>query len=148
MRALSLTQPWATLVAIGAKSIETRSWHTMHRGPIAIHAAKKFPNDARCICPRPPFAAALGDEVLYTGMVLAIANLVECFRFDERTERLIRRRSALGNLPAFEAEFGDFAPGRHGFVLRDVRRLETPIPYKGALGLWTLPDDLLAGVAA
>ena len=39
MKAITLTQPWATLVAIGAKRIETRSWATSYRGPLAIHAA-------------------------------------------------------------------------------------------------------------
>jgi hypothetical protein len=43
MKALTLTQPWATLVAIGAKTIETRSWPTSYRGPLAIHAAKGYP---------------------------------------------------------------------------------------------------------
>ena len=38
MKALTLYQPWATLVAIGAKKIETRSWPTKYRGTIAIHA--------------------------------------------------------------------------------------------------------------
>src|ERR1051325_5993743 len=40
MKALTLTQPWATLIAIGAKRIETRSWSTDYHGQIAIHAAK------------------------------------------------------------------------------------------------------------
>ncbi len=40
MKALTLTQPWASLVAVGAKRIETRSWETNYRGTIAIHAAK------------------------------------------------------------------------------------------------------------
>ena len=40
MKVLTLTQPWATLVAIGAKHIETRSWATSYRGPLAIHAGK------------------------------------------------------------------------------------------------------------
>ncbi len=39
MKALTVWQPWATLVAIGAKRIETRSWSTSYRGPLAIHAA-------------------------------------------------------------------------------------------------------------
>ena len=42
MKALTLTQPWATLIAVGAKRIETRSWGTSYRGRIAIHAAKGF----------------------------------------------------------------------------------------------------------
>jgi activating signal cointegrator 1 len=41
MKALTLWQPWASLVAFGVKTIETRSWSTKYRGPLAIHAAKK-----------------------------------------------------------------------------------------------------------
>ena len=40
MKALPVTQPYATLVALGAKHIETRSWSTRYRGPLAIHAGK------------------------------------------------------------------------------------------------------------
>ena len=47
MKALTLTQPWASLVASGYKCVETRSWHTQYRGPLAIHAAKGFPASAR-----------------------------------------------------------------------------------------------------
>ncbi len=43
IRGLTLTKPWATLVALGHKRIETRSWSTVYRGPIAIHAAKGLP---------------------------------------------------------------------------------------------------------
>src|SRR6202030_2406661 len=50
MKALTLTQPWATLVAIGAKRIETRSWPTLYRGPLAIYAAKRFPKWAQDTC--------------------------------------------------------------------------------------------------
>lgn len=39
MKALTLHEPWATLVALGVKTIETRSWSTAYRGPLAIHAA-------------------------------------------------------------------------------------------------------------
>jgi hypothetical protein len=38
MKALSLTQPWASLVVAGAKKLETRSWPTYYRGPLLIHA--------------------------------------------------------------------------------------------------------------
>lgn len=38
---ISLWQPWASLIAIGAKQIETRHWATRYRGPLAIHAAKR-----------------------------------------------------------------------------------------------------------
>jgi hypothetical protein len=41
VKALTLWQPWASLVALGVKSIETRSWSTSYRGPLAIHASKR-----------------------------------------------------------------------------------------------------------
>ena len=47
IKGLTLTQPWATLVASGAKKIETRSWNTKHRGWLAIHTARLFPRECR-----------------------------------------------------------------------------------------------------
>ncbi len=43
MKAIALTQPWATLVVARFKLIETRSWHPIHTGPLAIHVSKGFP---------------------------------------------------------------------------------------------------------
>ncbi len=59
VRCISLTQPWASLIAIGVKSTETRSWRTWYRGPLLIHAAKGFPRWARDLCNREPFATVL-----------------------------------------------------------------------------------------
>jgi hypothetical protein len=42
-RCLSLYQPWASLVALNIKTIETRSWATKYRGRLAVHAAKRVP---------------------------------------------------------------------------------------------------------
>lgn len=47
MKALTLHQPWASLIAVGAKKIETRSWSTSYRGPLAIHAAASVPTSVR-----------------------------------------------------------------------------------------------------
>ncbi|HEY2510270.1 MAG TPA: ASCH domain-containing protein [Polyangiaceae bacterium] len=38
MRALTIRQPWATLIARGEKTVELRSWSTPHRGPLLVHA--------------------------------------------------------------------------------------------------------------
>ncbi len=46
MKALTVMQPWATLVALGAKRIETRSWSTSYRGPLAIHASGRISREA------------------------------------------------------------------------------------------------------
>lgn len=55
MKALSLWQPWATLMAYGLKRVETRSWAIRHRGPLLIHAAKKWTPDLGEIAADPLF---------------------------------------------------------------------------------------------
>jgi hypothetical protein len=42
VKALTVWQPWASAIAEGIKTIETRSWSTRHRGPLAIHAGSKM----------------------------------------------------------------------------------------------------------
>jgi hypothetical protein len=59
MRCISLKQPWANMIADGEKTIETRTWWTKYRGPIAI-ASSKMPN------------------IHPAGCVVAIAVLVDC----------------------------------------------------------------------
>jgi hypothetical protein len=152
-RALTLTQPWASLIAVGAKGLETRGWRTAHRGLLAIHAAKGFPADARSLCLpasgplRSPFRAALQaagynppvwDGRRYTtgdlplGAVVATAELVVVMR---TTDPRLRAK-----LSEQERAFGDFSPGRYAWVLGNVRPLPEPIPAKGALGLWQWHD--------
>lgn len=61
MKLLSLWEPWATLMAIGAKRIETRSWDTSYRGWLAIQAAKHFTAEEDTLCWQPPFREALQE---------------------------------------------------------------------------------------
>lgn len=167
MKGLSLTQPWATLVAIGAKRIETRSWPAAYTGPIAIHAARRFPNDCIELMATEPFRSVLtaagycadsrlnhrhpnqlltaGEgRSLPLGAIVAVGELVTCLRFKDISARWVRACSRVGVLPLYEGDFGDFAPGRHGFLLAGVRSLPQPIPCRGALGLWDVPADVRA----
>lgn len=41
MKTLSVKQPWASMIARGEKTIETRTWRTFYRGPLLIVASKK-----------------------------------------------------------------------------------------------------------
>jgi hypothetical protein len=148
LRCLSLTQPYATLVALTEKLTETRSWGTKHRGTVAIHAAKGFPEHERWLTTRWPFAVALGTTPLVMGVIVAVVSLADCYRFDDRTAGVIEAQSRLGQQPRFERFFGNYAAGRYGFVLANVRPLATPVPARGMLGLWTAPADVAAAVRA
>ena len=138
MKALSLTQPWATLVALGIKKIETRSWQTSHRGPLAIHASKGLPEYARKFL-RTDFIAAMVDaEYCYPlGYILATVNLVDCLPMKSS----VRSRGIFDDYPELELDrrelaLGDFSEGRFAWVFEDMVLLPEPIPAKGALGLW------------
>lgn len=150
MKALSLTQPWAQLVAIGAKMIETRSWSTGYRWLVAIHASKGFPRTAKELAVGEPFIRQLREnraghffawdvvESLPRGAIVAVVNLWDCRNIGPD------RRS----VPTDERElaFGDFSPGRWMWFLGHIRRLSEPIPCKGALGLWTVPAEIEARI--
>jgi len=136
MKFLTLHQPWASLVAIGAKRIETRSWPTSYRGRLGICAAAAFPQRARTLCWQPDFAAALihggyGDiRQLPLGKVLAVVDLVHCVPV-----------SAVMLLTIGDDQpFGDFTFGQYAWMLENVGRLRRPIPCKGTHRLWSEPD--------
>jgi len=136
VKAITLTQPWATLVAIGAKRIETRSWRTHYRGPLAIHAAKALPPEWRISAWDRRFAELLESlcgldqygapdlAQLPAGMVLATATLAQCTPTDTL------------HPSGQEHAFGDFTPGRWGWLLENAQPLPTPITATGHLGLW------------
>lgn len=133
MKALSLWQPWASLIAIGAKRYETRSWGTRYRGPLLICAAKTW--NADCKFARrhiPEIAKALRDVQLPFGVAVCIVDLVGCFGMDEFLPVEIQL-DIEGQRP-----FGDFSPGRFAWKLENVRKVP-PFEVKGKQGLFEVP---------
>lgn len=140
MKAISLWQPWATLVALNGKRFETRSWPTTYTGPLAIHASKNTaaldaifgdatPPEFRAI-KRLMASVGLGcREPFPLGAVVCTVDLVGCWRTDFMG----------GDELVTDAEkiVGDWSPGRFAWVLTQVKRLEPPIPAAGRQGLWT-----------
>lgn len=133
MKALTLTQPWASLVALGEKRIETRSWSTKYVGPLAIHAAKGYPGWAKQLENEEPFRTSLrvpcGNycyPALVRGNVLCTVHLAACSRVED----------VRGKLSEKELVFGDYSDGRFAWFLTLICRPGKPIPAIGHLGLW------------
>jgi activating signal cointegrator 1 len=156
MKCLTVTQPWATLTAIGAKQIETRSWSVPYRGPLAIHAAKAFPKTAKGICMERVFGETLFStgylngvyewiKPLPLGCVIATCDLIAVDQFgpwvDERKPMMWRKGKYFYELTDQERAFGDFFVGRYGWFLANVKPLPEPIPAKGMLGLWNWEQE-------
>lgn len=129
MLALSIRQPWATLIMRGVKDIENRNWRTPVRGRVLVHAAKG--------CTRQEFedaldfaSYALGQEVIGTlekmprGGIIGSVEIVDCVsKSDSR-----------------------WFVGEYGFVLRDPKPIKM-IPYRGQLGFFDVPNSILDSYA-
>jgi hypothetical protein len=141
VRCISLWQPWATLIAIGAKRIETRSWPANYVGPLAIHAAQKWTRELRELCDREPFRSAFREvdvhpDLLPRGCVVATCRLASC-AYVGNANLLTTAGGEVLPLPADpERSFGDYTPGRYAWLLSDVVKLEQPVPEKGRQGFW------------
>jgi hypothetical protein len=150
MKTLSLLQPWASLVALGAKQFETRSWATSYRGDLAIHASKskksidfiyKIPGmfDALSSIPR---------DLLPFGKIIAVVRLVTCVKIPTPDQVVcgfyMKQNGLIENYQVppggSEKEFGDYTPGRYAWIFSNIRQIE-PISAKGSLGLWEWNQD-------
>lgn len=153
MKAISLLQPWASLVAAGHKKIETRSWNTKHRGPLLIHAsAKKF-------IPNPVvYGADFLNEFALSGLkykdfpygaIIGQVNLIDtiCSELVTWTTGLSHSSGQSWRFTEQERAFGDYSPGRWGWLLSDPTIFKTPIPAKGKLGLWEADQWIFYGQA-
>lgn len=149
MKAISLWEPWASLVRCGAKTWETRHWSTRYRGDLLICAAKRgldkrylnhllsrrdFRNALTPLAGRPP-DMELGTWTypgvkisdLHFGMAVAIVELTAC----RPTGNI-----GIGEVAA-ELPFGDFSAGRFGWKFEHLRVIE-PFPVKGRQGIFNV----------
>lgn len=136
MKAISLLQPWASLMVLGLKEIETRSWQRGYRGELAIHASKRIipfdqvfgylSFDQRTFL-MVRFCEKYGDySKLPTGSILAITDLLD----------IVPVERVRDNLSWIEKACGDYSDKRFAWMTKNIKELEVPVPIKGQLGLW------------
>lgn len=126
MKVLTIRQPWAQLIAAGVKDVENRTWRTGVRGRIAIHSSAAPAKGADKEAVWDVLKRVHGGNLVAAGKsfldlayaplgaIIATADLVDCVEESDS--------------PWF------FGP--YGFVLRNVEKLEKPIPAKGKLWFW------------
>jgi hypothetical protein len=129
---LSVRQPWPFAIFHGGKDVENRPRRSHHRGPLLIHAsasitreeAEDFRDFIQHQGIRGPWCAGRNAMDLPTGVILGVVDMVDCV----------------------EASDSRWWMGPYGYVLANPRPFATPIPAKGALGFWRVPERLLATV--
>jgi len=141
MKVLSLLQPWASLVACGAKRYEVRGWQTPHRGPLLIHAS------ARVLTRREKILFGNADyfrdfidvDNLPYGSVIAQVELTAIFRTDLLVAQMDLDRSVNWQQ---ELAFDNYGPKRYAWKLEGARPLRYFLPMKGSLGLWNYDGEI------
>lgn len=169
MKVLSLQQPWASLVVIGAKKIETRSWapnkktilEQIMREGILIHASEKWTRELSNLAEQPPFWEYMKkywpeDEPykpfskLPTGAIIGHVDFLQAGKtenFVSISEDRIKCGWAAEINWEEELQFGDYTPGRKGWLLKNAREFEEPVKCKGALSLWDCPVGVLLQIS-
>ena len=130
MKAISLQQPFASLLTNGAKTVDTRPRSTRYRGPMIIHA-KKSPDPVT----DPYFNSILAShgldcDTLPVERIVGLATLVDCRRVEKE------------NIPCYpQLAFSDFKPGWYIFEFENIIRLKKTFPAEGADLLWEWQDN-------
>lgn len=133
MKALTIHNPYAWLIATGQKRVENRTWYTGYRGPLANHAGQSRASMTSEF-PMP-------TEGKYFGAFLSVCDLVACFHFDD-----IER----GEIPD-EYRWVREHPHTFGpwcFILANNRQLAEPIPKGGKQQLWDVTEPWRSRVYA
>jgi hypothetical protein len=171
VRALSMYQPWASLVALGVKGIETRPWTTKYRGRLLIHAAQRKPSldEMRIVVDNLSAWNAWYGAGLALGAVVASCVLTDCVPmvadYDE-VARAYDGPAALEITPngtlllypewdsalydeqvrnvSDQAPFGDFAPGRFAWLLGDVKPTTERCPRCWGCGYAAGPEEYVS----
>lgn len=132
MKALSIRQPWASLIAEGHKTMELRMWKTDYRGMVAIHASKKFDERAlkRLKIIHAHIKLFTWDKIDYpAGQIIAVGRLREIVTFKN-----LEHYGYYNPEHLCPPEYFGVVP--YGWRFEMVEKLDTPIPCRGQLGLW------------
>lgn len=147
MKAISIQQPYAHLIMLPdddarAKRIENRTWHCGYVGPLLIHAGKgrKFLTLSRDKQRDECYDLPLSEMAF--GAIVGICQMRGCVKIHFEANRIVTEDWARRRWPWIDQH--EHAEGPFGFVLAECRRFETPIPYKGCLGIFDVPQEIVA----
>jgi hypothetical protein len=133
MYVLSGKQPWFWAIVTGHKRIENRKWRPWERvrgKQVALHASKTWDPVGERMCCEVMDLSVLPAAARITGAIVGVATV---------EDTIVTTTPEAENV---EPGQGFWFMGPYGWVLSNVHALETPIPCRGSLALWPLPDLL------
>jgi hypothetical protein len=127
MKCLSLKQPYSFLLSSGEKTIELRKWNTKFRGEFLIHSSKQTDVEN---CRR----LRIDDSNLITGAIIGSAFLYDVKKYSNN-EDFIKDKNR-----HFAADAKYLEGYRYGFLVKNAKKLNQPIPYSGKLGFFEVNE--------
>lgn len=124
MKAITIKQPFASLIAAGLKEYEFRTWKTKYRGEILIHAGKGVDKKAM------KKFEHLNSEYP-SGCIIAKVTLADCIKVDDELRKKLSERNA----EIYSSIIKHTEWEGYGFKLENIVKTE-PIPAKGKLSIW------------
>jgi len=124
MKAITIKQPFASMIAAGIKEYEFRTWKTKYRGALLIHAGKGVDKKAM---------KKFEDYGLEypSGCIIARVNLTDCINVDDEFREVLHKKNpSVYSSIVKHTEWEGYA-----FKLEDVEKIE-PIPVNGKLSIW------------
>ena len=142
MKAISLLQPWASLAVMGIKSIETRNWNTKFRGRILIHASKG--KSGKIFAEQDLFKRHIPDfKLIPYGAIIGSVDILNVIHI----ENLFMKDELINKLSLENKAFGDYGVGRYAWILESPIVFDMPIAFKGMMGIWDFPDEILKNLS-
>lgn len=126
MKAISIHQPWAWAIMAGHKTIENRTWETSHRGTLLIHTSKTRSSYDREMA---TWLARFGIDLppwddMPKGLLVGSVDLIDCVR-------------------VADVASSPWVQGPICWLIKNPVVFTQPIPYRGKLGMFDVPDDLV-----
>lgn len=119
MKAITIKQPWASLIVGGYKKYEFRTWKTNYRGKIFIHAGMGIEKNIN------EFKNYNLEYI--NGAIIGEAEIVDCILVDEKVNNeLMNTDSVLYNNKI----------GLYAWKLENIKKYKKPIYCKGKLSFW------------
>ena len=130
MKVITIKQPFASLIAVGIKEYEFRTWKTKYRGEILIHAGKGIDKKAM------KKFECYGLEYP-SGAIIAKVNLTDCVTVDDKFRKILKGKNEI----VYSSIIKHTEWNGYGFQLEGVTKID-PIPAKGKLSIWEYDLEL------
>lgn len=129
MKAITIKQPFASLIIEGYKEYEFRTWRTKFRGDILIHAGKGVDKKAM-----EKYKHLVSD--CPSGCMLGIVTITDCIKIDDEAREMLKDIIVYDNV-VNNKDWDGF-----GFKIESIRKVENT-PANGKLSLWDFEGEII-----